>query len=227
MIAYRAHISAHKRQKLVRCFVNDIVATQAAKEVDVDRNTANHWYRFFRQCIFEHESQLRRLSGEVEVDHSFFGATGNRRFKKIDGKKVLLSRQKFLVFGFLERHPEGGHVVRTYHIKRADTDTLMPLVRLVIEPGARVYSDSWRSFNPLADDGYVHRTVNHRKKQFAKKDGAFSVHTGTLDQYFKFAKSRLSKFCRLHPSTLHLHLAECSFRYNNKDLAPALKKLLK
>lgn len=166
------------------------------------------------------------LSGEVELDHTFFGATGPRRFRMKDGKRVLLSRQKFMVFGFLQRMPDGKHLVRTYHIKRADTDTLMPLIRLVVAQGSRIYTDSWRSFNPLAEDGYVHRTVNHRKKQYAKMDGEFKVHTGTIDQYFKSAKGRLTKFCRLHPETLNLHLRECEFRYNEKDTGKALKRLL-
>lgn len=228
MNSYRSHISQYKRNQLLKCFIDEVVATQAAISCGVDRNTANHWYRYFRQCIFDHQTKLRRLSGEVEIDQSFFGATGPRRFKLVDGKKVLLKRQKFLIIGFLERRVDGVHIVRTYHIKKADSRTILPLVYLVIEPGSRVYTDSWRSYNPLGDNGYVHRSINHRKKQYVKKEGDFLIHTGTIDKYFGSAKDRLIKFCRLHPTTLDLHLKECEFRYNNKkDLKTTLKAILR
>lgn len=226
MNSYRAHISAFKRQQLLRHFCADTTAAYAAGVSKVSRNTANHWFRYFRQCILD-SSPFPRFSGEVECDHTFFGATGPRRFHLVHGKKVLLRRQKFLVFGLLLRDPSGVHRVRTIHIKRADINTLLPPIYLIVEKGSRIYTDSWRSFNPLGVNGYVHKTVNHRKKQFMKKDGDFSVHTGTIDQYFKYCKQRLGKFCRLYPTTLELHLRECEFRYNHRhDLEKALKALI-
>lgn len=226
MISYRAHISPYKQQALQRCFVNGVVSQQAAKSCKVKRHTADHWYRIFRQAIFEHQSKLRRLSGEVEADHAYFGARGRKRYKKEGEKFISRPRQKFMVFGFLERGAAGAHRVRTYVIPKADTDHLMPLTRLVVEQRSRIYTDSWRSFSGLEDDGYVHRTINHRRKQFAKRDGEYSVHTGTLDQYWKFARSHLARFGRLHPQTIHLLLKECEFRYENKDVGKALKKIL-
>lgn len=226
MNTYRAHISAFKRTQLIHCFIDEVTAHQAALRCKVSRKCANHWYRYFRQCIYDHQVKLRRLSGEVEADHAFFGARGRKRYIKKDDKYIPRPRQKFMVFGFLERHADGKHQVRLDLITKPDTDTLMPLVRLVIEPEARIYTDTWRSFNGLTEDGYVHRTINHRRKQFAKKDGEYSVHTGTLDQCWKFCRGRLSKFGRLHRETIHLHLKECEFRYNNKDVAKALKKIL-
>lgn len=226
MNAYRAHISPFKRTRLLHCFIDEVTALRAAKRCKVHRHTAARYYRSVRQAIYDHQIKLRRLSGEVEADHAYFGARGRKRYNKVDGKYIPRPRQKFMIFGFLERHADGKHQVRTDLIAKADTDTLMPLVRLVVAQGSRIYTDSWRSFNGLETDGYIHRTVNHRRKQFAKKDGEFSVHTGTLDQYWKFARGRLSKFGRLHHETILLHLKECEFRYNNKDVGKALKKIL-
>lgn len=227
MNEYHARISPHVRNQLLRCFVNEVTATTAGISCKVNRHTADRWYRFFRQIIFEHQSQLRRLSGEIEADHSYFGARGRRRYTKEGKRFVPRKRQKFVVFSFLERRADGNHVVVSRLIKKPDTETLMPLTRLIVEKGARIYTDSWSSFNGLESDGYVHRKVNHKRKQLAKRDGEYSVHTGTVDQYFKVSKQRLSKFGALHPETIHLYLAECDFRYNNKaNLTAALKKLL-
>lgn len=227
---FRTRISPHKQRLILRDFIKDIAAQKCADTCNINRKAVNRFYRYLRQCIFEHqqnEKLSRLLTREVEIDHSFFGAKGKRRFKLKDGKKILLKRQKFMILGFLERSLDKTHIVRTYHIKRANTDTFMPLIRIVVAQGTRIYTDKWRSFNPLQKDGYEHRSVNHRKKQFKKIDGEFNVHTGTIDNYFEQSKHRLSKFGRLHLTTLHLHLTECEFRYNHRhDFADALKKIL-
>ena len=30
-----------------------------------------------------------------------------------------------------------------------------------IEPGSKIYTDEWKSYNNLSRNGYIHNTVNH------------------------------------------------------------------
>lgn len=100
--------------------------------------------------------------------------------------------------------------------------TLMPIIRLVVEPDSTIYSDEWRSFSQLKVDGYTHLSVNH-SREFVGRDGA---HTGSIDSFWSFAKRRLAKFNGMYRQTANLHLKECEFRYNSDDIEKDLKTLL-
>jgi len=78
------------------------------------------------------------LSGEVEVEESYFGARRVRR------KKGRGAGGKTIVFGILERH---GKVTRK--------SSLTP-------PGSSIHSGGWRGYTGLVDMGYKkHFRVHH------------------------------------------------------------------
>lgn len=147
-----------------------------------------------------------------------------KRYEKIFTHKEYMERAKAIrkehkttVFGILQR---GGDVY-THIIKRNDARTLIPIVRLVVEDKTTVYTDKWRGFTDLKLDGYTHKSVNH-SEEYVAKDGS---HINGIESFWSFARRRLSKFNGIARTTLPLHLKECEFRYNNKDVAAALKKL--
>ena len=51
-----------------------------------------------------------------------------------------------------------------------DTETrdLIPIITKRVKSGTRICSDTWRAYTGLATRGYVHRTVEHRKKEYAR-----------------------------------------------------------
>lgn len=223
---YHARITPKKRDDLLKCFVQDLTATQTGQLCKVNRKTANHWYRYFREFIFDKTQEAPRLKGEVEIDQAFFRSRKKKRYVDYDapgGKKVHVPRPivQVQVMGFIER----GGKVWTQIIKRMDRRTLMPIIYMVIEDGSTVYTDSWRSFDKMGKDGYTHKKVNHRKG-FAKKGEG--IHINTIESYWSFAKRRLEKFNGLALSTAHLHIKECEFRFNNKiDLLGKLRKMIR
>jgi transposase len=52
-------------------------------------------------------------------------------------------------------------------------------------------------------------------------------HINGIEGFWGYAKTRMSRFRGMHPSTFYLHLKECEFRYNHRgqDLYHVLLKL--
>lgn len=232
MITRAPRISAKKKNSLLKCFALDLNAQNASEIAKVNRNTANLWYRHFREVIYKSTRLAPRFFGEVEMDQAEFGGRGRKRmqallkrYEKIFTHKEYLERaravrkeHKTLVFGILQR----GGAVYAHIIKRNDKRTLTPIVRLVVEDTATVYTDKWRGFSDLKLDGYTHKSVNH-SEEYVAKDGS---HINGVEAFWSFAKRRLGKFNGIARTTLPLHIKECEFRYNNKDVLRAVKKLL-
>lgn len=232
MITRAPRITVAKRNKLIKCFAMDMDATNAAQIAKVSRPCANRWYRHFRELIYQATRRAPRLFGEIEMDQADFGGRGRKRMQALLKRyakvmphseymkkaKEIRREHKVQVFGILQR----GGLVYAHIIPRADKRTLMPIVRLVAEPGATVYTDKWRGFTELGLDGYDHRSVNHSEEYVDQKGN----HINGIESFWSFAKRRLTKFNGIARTTLPLHIKECEFRYNNKDVAAALKKIL-
>lgn len=215
-----ARISQKQIKMLVKCFALDQRATDAAELADVNRNTANLYFRHFRECIFESMRKAPRLFGEVEADQSAFGGRGRKKMRAalkrlskklphaeyLEKAKEIRKEHATQVFGLLQR--EGD--VYTHIIRRADQQTLEPIIRLVVEPGSTIFSDEWRGFARLKRDKYKHRTVNH-SESYVSKHG---VHINGIESFWSFAKRRLAQFNGISQQTLPLHIKECEFRYN-------------
>ena len=204
---------------ILNSFINDLTATQAASMAKVNRHTANLYYNSWRVDIMDASIHPPRLSGEVEMDQAFFGARKRRRYNDA-GKLIRKSKEnKVMVFGIIKRNGP----VYTHIIKRADRRVLVPIIHMVVANRSKIYTDSWRSFDRLIDSGYKHYVVNHSKGFTAGK----GIHINTIENFWSFAKRRLSQFNGISRQVFPLHLKECEFRYNHrKNLEKALKKII-
>ncbi len=99
----RARLSKYKLKKIVKHFCTDIDATRTALLTDINRNTINRYFNIFRQAIFlDRTNDLHTITGEAELDESYFGATRVRgsHHKRKRGRGT--SKQP--VFGIFERN---------------------------------------------------------------------------------------------------------------------------
>lgn len=230
-------ISVQKEAALRKCFVLDMEASKAAATAGVSNATAHLHFKRYREAIYATFSQYPRLEGEVEIDIAEFGGKGRKRLRDLLKKyakvlnyfeyqekaKAIRAANKTNVLCFAER---GGRVY-AHVIKSKARDDLLPLVRLIVEKGAKIYSDEEPGLARLGQDGYVHKTVNH--SEFHAYEAG--VHTANVDAFVSVAKRRLAKFNGLWPHTTPLHIKECLWRYNNrdksvKDLEQSFKSLL-
>ncbi len=220
----RGHVSKKKRDTIVRFFIRDQRASDAAAEAKVNHKVTFLMYRKMRERIYAATARAPRFIGEVEMDQKQFGGRGRKRmesllkrYKKVltyeeyqAKAKVIRSEHKTKVFGILERDTQRVYV---HIIKREDKRTLMPLIRLVVQEGSTVYTDQWRGFADLKIDGYNHNTINHSVEYVDRKGN----HANTIEAFWSFAQRRLTKFNGIQMSTLPLHLKECEYRWNHRE----------
>lgn len=212
-------LSKRKLMSLLKCFAEDLSATQTARLVGVNRNTANVWYTKFREAIAVYqEEQARQSSGEFELDESYFGGIKKRNHADERRKRGRGAENKVPVFG-IKKRDDGS--VYTQIIENASKQSLMPIVkRLIHTTDSVVYTDGWKGYDGLVFDGYKHQRVNHSKRYSNQK----GTHINGIENFWGFAKQRLAKFHGISRHTFYLHLKECEFRYNNRG---AILKVLK
>lgn len=225
-------ISKRKQNALLGFFASDTTAMLAAEKCHVNVNTANLYYRHFREAIYRSQRRAPRFFGEVEMDQAQFGGRGRKRMQALIKRySKVLSHHDFKikaaairkevtvnVFGIMQR---GGDVY-CHLIKKMDSRTLAALVRLVVEENSTVYTDKWRGFTDLGINGYTHKDINH-SESYSDKNG---VHINGIETFWSYAKRRLGKFNGIARTTLALHVKECEWRYNHPDTLKDLKALL-
>ncbi|WP_323042387.1 IS1595 family transposase [Gemmobacter sp.] len=215
-------LSRYRREKLLRAFVADLTASQAALFLGLSRTTVNRYYHLFRTAIATHQQTLARealCTGTVEIDESYFGPT---RPRGVTGKlKRGRGTLKQPVFGVFER---GGRVF-TEIVPDTNKKTLQALIRGRIALDATVVPDGWRAYDGLVDVGYDrHLRIRKARPKAFSKDG---VHINGIESFWSFTKRRLAKFNGVSVN-FELHLKECEWRWGKgpDTLANELKTFL-
>jgi len=217
-----AKISKYKLKKIIRYFCLDIQADKCAILAEVNRNTTNRWYMVFRQCVYSNRTKERRsLTGNIEVDESYFGAS------RVRGWQGRLKRgrgtRKQPVFGIFERNG----TVYTEVVPDCQKSTLQPLILGKVTKESIIHSDGWRGYDGLVDVGFdKHLRVNHSRHVFAKKNGC---HINGIESFWSFVKRRFTSLNGIQKKYFDLHLKECEWRWNKEYdiLEKELWKLLK
>jgi len=200
---YRSRISEKKFREIVKLFSLDLEADQTANIVGLSRNTINKYYKAFRERIVLICEENSPLSGEIEVDESYFGA------RRIKGKRGRGAYGKTIVFGLLKR--EGK--VYTEIVPDVKAATLQGVIRGRVDIDSVIHSDGWRGYDGLVDIGYdKHFRVHHGKNEFVRGKS----HINGIESFWSYAKIRLVKFRGIDKKSFNLHLKECEFRFNHR-----------
>ena len=199
----RSKISEAKFRQLVRLFCVDLTATQIAQVAGLNRNTVNRLLQGIRERIALACEAESPVSGEVEVDESYFGA---RRVRGLRGRGA---RGKTIVFGLFKRQGR----VYTEIVPDCSRATLQGIIRGRVDPESVIHSDGWRGYNGLVDLGYQkHYRVQHGENEFANEHS----HINGIESFWAFAKTRLVRFRGMQKHTFYFHLKECEFRFNHR-----------
>jgi transposase len=201
----RSRITNAKFRQILKLFCVDLNASQIAELTSLNRNTVNSYLKKFRLRIAEICEAQSPYSGEVEVDESWFGA------RRVKGKRGRGAYGKTIVFGIFKR----DGMVYTEIVPNCSKNTLQGVIRGRVELESVIHSDGWRGYTGLVDLGYAkHLRVDHGRDEFVRGRS----HINGIEGFWGFAKSRLSRFRGMHKSTFYLHLKECEFRYNNRNV---------
>ena len=157
------------------------------------------------------------LYGEVEVDETYKLGQG-----RPDPRRK--QRDKTIVVGVKQR----GGSVKTQAIPNVKRRTLEPYVKANVRQGSVVHTDENMAYWRLPLTGYVHRTVNHRMREYVRG----GVHTNSIEGYWSHLKRGI-RGTHIAVSAKHLpkYLAEFEYRHNLRDhpdrMFPVLMEMLR
>jgi transposase-like protein len=147
-----------------------------------------------------------RLSGRIEVDETYVGASE-------DGLRGRKTEKKALVVVAAQEDGKAIGRIRMARIQDASADSLEPFIEQSIEPGSVVHTDGWKGYAGVEKMGYEHEiTVVARRKESAS-DLLPRVHhvVGLLKTWLAGT---------LHGAISHEHLDyyldEFTFRFNRR-----------
>ena len=159
------------------------------------------------------------FEGIVEVDETYLGGQKKnkrkaqlRKDRKTYGKesKRGFGTTKQPVFGILARN---GKVFAEL-VDDTEAKDLIPIITKKVRSGTRICSDTWRAYTGLATKGYVHRTVEHQKKEYVKGRN----HINGLEGFWGYLKRKLASKGGVKREYLYLFLGEYIWRYNHRKI---------
>lgn len=201
----RMHINRNKFSLIVSCFSNDLPSITTSKLVNVNRKTTDRYFRLFRQLVLREAITERTnigLKNGIEIDESYFGP------RRVRGKRGRGARQKIVVLGLRKR---GGKVF-TSIIPNVERKTVLPIIRRVVNSGADIFTDGWRSYDALAVYGYNHKKVKHSEDEFVNGD----AHINGVESFWSWAKRRTIKFNGIPRHRFSIFLLETEWRFNHR-----------
>ena len=137
----------------IKLFELDTSVREAAHQLGLSYNTVYDLFDLFRQSIVRTDSDTAfTLSGEIEMDESYFG--GRRK-----GNRGRGAVGKIPVFGILER----GGKVRVEVVQNVTGETLLTMAIKKVKRGSLIYTDKFRSYNGLISYGFRHMIIDHGK----------------------------------------------------------------
>ena len=190
------------------------------RDLGVTQKTA--WYLAHRiRKAMERDGGL--FAGPVEADETFIG--GLERNKR-EHKKLRAGRGsvgKTAVFGVRDRTTSK---LSAKVVDDLSAPTLTGAVADATEPGAVVYTDEWRGYQPLSRMGYDHETVKHNVAQWV--DGM--AHTNGIESVWAVLKRGYhGTYHSMSPEHLARYVAEFQHRHNErpKDTEDQMRDLVR
>ena len=159
------------------------------------------------------------FGGIVEVDETYLGGQKkNKRKSQLKKDKEIFDKESKRGFG-TTKQPVFGILCRNGKVfarlvDNTEAKDLIPIITKKVRSGTRVCSDTWRAYTGLATKGHVHRTVEHRKKEYAKGRN----HINGLEGFWGYLKRKLAAKGGVQRKYLYLFLGEYVWQYNHRKM---------
>ncbi len=180
-----------------------ISSNQLKRMLGVSYKTA--WYLTHRiRAAMNTEGEKALLREIVEVDETYIGG-------KVRGKGHGYRGNKTIVVGAIQR----GGDVRLAVIKERSRRELHDFIEKHVDDRTEaIFTDDWEAYEGIADENTLHKTVNHRRKEWVRGN----VHTNTVEGVWSLLKrSIVGSYHKLSAKHLPAYLGEMEWRFNNRE----------
>jgi transposase-like protein len=210
----------------------NISNAQIAEELGLCQSDSHRMGELVRHDVVERKPQAQ-LTNEVECDEVYIvaghkgipKAINNReprrnRLKGARGRGTL-EAEKPPVFGMIQRDGQ----VSIMMLPNVQQVTIKPLIEQTICKGTLIYTDEYTIYSRLEEWGYLHKTVNHSKCEYARDedgDGFCEVHVNTMEGFWSLLRSWLRPHRGISQEKLPLYLGFFEFIHNVRKRGQAL-----
>ncbi len=179
-----------------------ISSIQLSKYLGITQKTA--WFMLHRiRHAVETNNYDKPLDGDVEMDETYIGGKTTVK-KKFDNKTPVV--------GAVERK---GRVVAKV-TDDASSTTLQSVIRERVPADANLYTDDWKGYHRASRLVFMHRAVNHSKKQWA----VGQAHTNTIEGFWAHLKRGIDGiYHHVSPKHLQRYCDEYQYRYNTREMS--------
>lgn len=201
-----------------------ISAKQLQREIGVTYKTAWRMFNKIRGLLQDDDSTP--LTGEVEMDETSWGGkikAGNRSraadstVRRQEAQRRVAERPT--IFAMVER---GGRV-RVKVFPNRSSVSLAPIILENVSRDATIYTDEWAGYDRVGPMFAAHHQIKHTDEVYA--DG--HIHTQTVEGFFGNVKRGLSGVQHnVSRKWLERYVSEFAFKYNHRDAAMPMFKLL-
>src|ERR1700730_2996082 len=184
-----------------------ISAKQLGRELGCTYKTAWRIFNRLRYSLADYDTEL---SGEVELDESYFGGKDrNKHLGKRQGHNARF-RDKTTVFGMVQR---GGKVAAKVIPTPANSANILPHVVRRIMRATVVLTDEARFYEGLGTMGFDHGRVHHAANVYVSGN----AHTNTIEGFWSLTKNGIRGVSHnVSAKYLQTYLNEYAFRFNRR-----------
>lgn len=214
----RSHIPLHKwllASYLLCSSKKGISSHQLHRMLSVTYKTA--WFMTHRIREAMKGGSFSPIGGAgktVEADETYIGRKRERAATRTSGKPFIKgggAASRNAVVSLVER----GGSVRSFHVQRADKETVTSIVARNVARESILNTDESRLYNDARNHVAEHHAVRHTAGEFVRG----KVHSNTVEGYFSiFKRGMVGTYQHCGEQHLHRYLAEFDFRYNSRSI---------
>lgn len=221
----RSHIPLNKwvlASHLMAASKKGMSAHQLHRMLGVTYKTAWFMAHRIREAMKEDVKSAGPMGGEgktVEADETYIGKRETPR-KTIRPRAQPYTKsgksggaQKRIVVGLVER----GGKARMFHLNDATASNVREVLVRNVDRSSTLYTDSSNLYTRTGTEYATHKTTNHSKGEYSRREGDVVVHSNTIENVFSvFKRGMIGVYQHCGEAHLHRYLAEFDFRYNRR-----------
>ena len=202
---------------LVLTNLKGVSSMKLHRDLGVTQKTA--WFMLHRIREAMTDRQSEPFAGPVEADETYIGGKARnmsaKRRAAVNPKPGRDTGHKVPVVGVKDRT---SNRVSARPVADVSASSLTGMIAETVEPGARVFTDEWRSYRPLASLGYCHERVQHGTREFVRGD----AHTNGIESLWSmFKRGYMGTYHKMSRAHLHRYVNEFTGRHNIRPLDTA------